>query len=494
METIDSKFKHLIATMKSYCTQDQLENITLAFDYAKDAHGGQKRKSGEDYIYHPLAAAQILAEMKTEPTIVMATILHDVSEDTAKTIEDIRKEFGDDIAGMVAAVTKLGTIKYRGIERYLENLRKMFLAFASDMRVILIKFADRLHNLQTLYALPRPKQERIAKEVLEIYAPIASRLGMYEMKGRLEEEAFKFVDPKEYNWVKSIYEEELKNHRPSLDRTISEIKKTAEKNHIEIVRIDGRTKQLYSLYKKLLRMERNMNRIHDFTAIRILVNSVPDCYQILGLVHNEFTPIKGRFKDYIAQPKPNGYQSLHTTVFTNEEDAKRFEIQIRTVEMDEDAEYGIASHWFYKEKGSKKMPKKIDWIKEITNWKKEFEENQNFLESLKVDVFKDRIFVFTPKGDVIELPEDATPIDFAYHVHTEIGNQCIGATINNRIVTLDTRLKSGDVIDIIRNKARKAPNPDWLKIVKTGMARDKIKETLNRKKSLLGNLFSSKEL
>lgn len=494
MESVDLKFKTLYKTLETYCTQEQLETIRLAFEYAKEAHDGQKRKSGEDYIYHPVAAAQILADMHVDPPIIVATLLHDVDEDTDKSLDEIKEIFGTDVASMVEGVTKLGTVKYRGIERYLENLRKMFLAFANDMRVILIKFADRLHNLQTLYALPRNKQERIANEVLEIYAPIATRLGMYEMKGLLEAEAFKYVNPKEYNWVFQIFQEELAINQPSLERTIEDIKKLLQENSIVCESITGRTKQLYSLYKKLLRYDRSIERIHDFTAIRIIVKTIPECYQVLGLIHNNFKPLKGRFKDYIAQPKPNGYQSLHTTVFTNEKDPKRFEIQIRTSDMNQEAEYGIAAHWFYKEKGgkAKKGGKKIDWIEELTKWKQEFIENQEFLEDLKLDVFQDRIFVFTPKGDVIELPENSTPIDFAYYVHTELGNQCVGALVNNTIVQLDTILKSGDVVEILRNKTRSTPNPDWLKFVKTSMAKDKIKSSIKKKKrGLIGKLLQS---
>jgi len=492
METINSKFKHLQTTLKQYCTEDELTLVELAFDFAKKAHTGQKRKSGEDYIYHPLAAAQTLANMEVDAKMVVAALLHDTIEDTTITPEDIRKNFGDDIASMVEGVTKLGSVKYRGIERYLENLRKMFIAFAADARVIVIKFADRLHNLTTLYALPREKQVRIASEVLEIYAPIATRLGMYEMKGMLEAEAFRYINPKEYNWISNLIENELRVTMPSLERTIELIKTLLEKDHIHYVSIKGRTKQLYSLYIKMIEHGRDINRINDFTAIRIIVKTVPECYQVLGVVHNNLRPMKGRFKDYIAQPKPNGYQSLHTTVFTDEETPKRFEIQIRTEEMNRDAEFGIASHWFYKEdKSSQKVPKNIEWMQKLTEWKKEFTENQKFLEELKLDVFSDRIFVFTPKGDVIELPENATPIDFAYNVHTELGNQCVGAMVNTKLVQLDTPLKSGDVVEILREKKRKHPNPDWIRMAKTNMAKEKIRASL-KKRSLLGKLLEKK--
>jgi GTP pyrophosphokinase len=494
MESIESKYKKLHETLKAYCSKEQLDNVQRAFDFAREAHEGQKRKTGEDYIYHPVAAAQILAGMQVDHKIIMATILHDVDEDTDKTIDEIKDAFGEDVASMVEGVTKLGTVKYRGIERYLENLRKMFLAFANDMRVIVIKFADRYHNLQTLYALPRNKQERIANEVLEIYAPIATRLGMFEMKGMLEAEAFKYVNPKEYNWVSGIFEREFKSNQLPLEHTIIFIEDILKKNNIEWVSIKGRTKQLYSLYKKLLTYDRSIDRVHDFTAIRVIVKTIPECYQVLGVIHNSLTPLKGRFKDYIAQPKPNGYQSLHTTVFSPDEAARRFEIQIRTEDMDREAEYGIAAHWFYKENGSSKKPRHYEWIDQITQWKQEFTENQAFLEDLKLDVFQDRIFVFTPKGDVIELPEESTPIDFAYHVHTELGNQCIGAIVNNSIVQLDAQLKSGDVIEILRDKNRKHPNPDWQKWVRTSMAKDKIKSALKKKRqSILGKLMKNNE-
>ena len=491
MEKIESKFKRVHDILQNYLNKAELKEVNDAFLFAKDAHEGQKRKSGEDYIYHPVATAHILAEMNVNYKIIIAGLLHDVPEDTTVTIEQIEEKFGSDVASMVKGVTKLGTVKYRGIERYLENLRKMFLAMAADIRVILIKFADRLHNLSTLYALPKNKQLRIASEVLEIYAPIASRLGMFEMKGMLEEEAFKYVNPKEYNWVHTIMEQEFKKKQPSLEKLIIFIEKLLQENKINYISVTGRVKQLYSLYLKLLRHDRSIDRISDFTAARIIVKTVPDCYQILGIIHNALRPVPGRFKDYIAQPKPNGYQSLHTTVFTEDDEPQQFEVQIRTEEMDQEAEFGIAAHWSYKEKGSKKMSKQLAWVQELTKWKQEFAENQKYLENLKLDVFQDRIFVFTPKGDVIELPEDATPIDFAYHVHTDLGNQCIGAIINNTIAQLDQKLKSGDIIEILRDKKRKTPNPDWLKFIKTSHAKVKLKSAL-KQTSLLDKFIKRK--
>jgi len=480
MSELETKFKTLTKALKEYMPKSDLELVELAFEFAKEAHEGQKRLTGEDYIFHPLATAQTLAEMKLSPAIIIAGLLHDVPEDTKYTLADIKKNFGEDIAAMVQGITKLGTIKYRGIERYIENLRKMFIAMAEDLRVILIKFADRLHNLKTLYALPRNKQIRIASEVLEIYAPITNRLGMYEMKGRLEEEAFKYLYPKEYNWLKKLIEEQAKVKEKYLNKVVSFVKEELKNEDIEFIEVKGRVKQLYSLYQKLLKHNKDINRVYDFVALRIIVKDVPTCYAVLGIIHKKLKPLKGRIKDYIAQPKPNGYSSLHTTVFTLE--GEIIEIQIRTKEMDEDAEYGIAAHWHYDEKGSFKPGKKTKWIEELTKWQKELTANEKFLENLKIDVFQDRIFVFTPKGDVIDLPKGATPIDFAYHVHTDIGNQCTGSLINNHIASLNTPLKSGDVIEILTDKNRKYPSTDWLKFVKTPVAKSKIKSLLSKRR------------
>ncbi len=479
MSDINKNFKLLLKTIKEYHPKADLDLLKLAFDFAQKAHTGQKRMTGEDYIYHPLATAQTLAEMKLTIPIIIAGLLHDIPEDTDYNLEDIKKNFGQEIASLVNGVTKLGNIKYRGIERYIENLRKMFIAIAKDLRVILIKFADRLHNLKTLYALPRNKQIRIASEVLEIYSPIANRLGMYEMKGRLEEEAFKYLYPKEYNWLKNLIEEQAKHKEKYLNKVIKFIKQELNHENVKLIEVKGRIKQFYSLYKKLLRHNKDINRVYDFVAVRIIVKDISTCYAALGILHKKMKPLKGRIKDYIAQPKPNGYASLHTTVFTPE--GEIIEVQIRTKEMDEEAEYGVAAHWHYDEKDSLKPTPKTKWIEELTKWQKELTENQKFLEKLKIDVFQDRIFVFTPNGDVIDLPKGATPIDFAYHVHTDIGNQCVGSLINNQISTLDKPLKSGDVIEILTDKNRKFPNSDWLKFVKTSVAKNKIKSALAKR-------------
>ena len=479
MSELETKFKILIKTIREYMPKADLELVELAFGFAREAHAGQKRLTGEDYIFHPLATAQTLADLKLSMPILIAALLHDVPEDTKVPLAEIEKNFGPEVAGLVEGITKLGSIKYRGIERYIENLRKMFIAMAEDLRVILIKFADRLHNLKTLYALPRNKQIRIASEVLEIYAPIANRLGMYEMKGDLEEEAFKYLYPKEYNWLKKLIEEQAKVKEKYLNKVVHFVKEELGQEGLEFIEVRGRVKQLYSLYQKLLKHNKDINRVYDFVALRIIVKDVPTCYAVLGIIHKKMKPLKGRIKDYIAQPKPNGYSSLHTTVFTLE--GEIIEIQIRTQDMDEDAEFGIAAHWHYDEQGSLKPSKKNKWIEELTKWQKELTANQKFLENLKIDVFQDRIFVFTPKGDVIDLPKGATPVDLAYYVHTDVGNQCVGALINNHIASLDTPLKSGDVIEILTEKNRKYPSSDWLKFVKTPQAKSKIKSILAKR-------------
>jgi len=454
--------------------------IRLAFDFAKEAHKGQTRISGEPYINHSLETAKILAKYHLDQDTIIAGLLHDVPEDTEKTLDDIKKEFGKDVAHLVEGITKLGKLKYRGIERYLENLRKMFIAMASDIRVIFIKFADRLHNLKTLNALPPAKQERIARETLEIYAPIANRLGIWQMKGKLEDISFKYLYPQEYHALVKQLEEKYSERDEMLKRLKQKITTELKKEGIKIIEISGRTKDLWSLYKKLQTHDNELMRIHDIVALRVVVPAIADCYRTLGIIHNKWRPIPNRFKDYISQPKPNGYQSLHTTIFCG--DGKTVEVQIRTQEMHLTAEYGIAAHWHYDERGSIKFNKKVEWMQELTKWREEIKDDQKYLDSLKIDVFQDRIFVFTPQGDVIDLPEDSTPIDFAYHIHTEIGDKAIAARINNQMASLDTAIKSGDMVEIVTDKNRKGPNRDWLKFVKTHAARDKIKQ--NSQKSI----------
>jgi len=471
----------LLNIIKNNDPNADLDMVELAYEFAEKAHRGQKRLSGEKYIQHPLATAIILAKMKLPIPIIIAGLLHDVPEDTKYTLKDVRDNFGKDIASMVAGITKLGKIKYRGIERYVENLRKMFIAMAADLRVIVIKFADRIHNLTTLKYQPPVKQLRIARESLEIFAPIANRLGMGELKGRLEDLSFPYVYPKEYKWVKNLISGEYKEKEKHLKKMMKLIKKELKRQGIKYISVHGRTKHLYSLYKKLLKFDKDPSRVYDLVACRIIVRDVAECYTVLGIIHTIFKPLKGRIKDYIAQPKPNGYQSLHTTVFSP--DGEIIEVQIRTQEMHEEAEWGIAAHWYYDEKGSIVPNKKLKWVKELVKIQKEMDSKEKFLESLeslKIDIFHDRIFVFTPKGDVIDLPENSTPVDFAYYIHTDIGNKCSGTKINEQLAKLDTPLNNGDVVEIIVDKKRKRPSRDWLEFIKTQNARNKLKTALKK--------------
>jgi GTP diphosphokinase / guanosine-3',5'-bis(diphosphate) 3'-diphosphatase len=480
----EQEFNKLILTVKENGLTKDTEMLQLAFEFAMEAHKDQKRVSGEPYIIHPLATAQKLAEMKLDQETIIAGLLHDVPEDTDFTLEDIEKNFGKEIAKLVEGITKLGKIKYRGMERYAENLRKMFVSMSEDIRVILIKFADRLHNLQTLDVLPPEKQLRIATETLEIYAPIADRLAIGQIKGELEDLAFKYVYPEDYEWISKITPKEYRVKEKYLEQIKKQVVKKLNENNIIVdeISIQGRTKHLYSLYKKLLRphINRDISKVYDLLALRLIVPTLSDCYSTIGILHSMFRPMPGRIKDYIANPKPNGYQSLHTTVFTH--NGKIAEFQIRSKAMHKQAEYGIAAHWQYKENFDKKTAQDIKWLKELVKWQKEIKDNDQFLQTVKLDVFQNRIFVFTPKGDVIDLPDGATPLDFAYHVHTSLGDKCVGSRVNEQLVNLGYQLKSGDIIEIITDKNRKGPNADWLDIVKTSMAKNKIKNALNKQR------------
>lgn len=479
-------FAELKSTIERNQPGADLDLIQLAYEFAADAHKGQKRMSGEPYIDHPLNTAKKLSELHLDQSTIIAGLLHDVPEDTEKTIDDIRENFGEEIAFLVEGITKLGTLKYRGMDRFAENLRKMFVAMAEDVRVVFIKFADRMHNLETLGSLPEVKQKRIAQETIEIYAPIAERLGIGKLKDALEDLAFPFAYPEEYEWLKSIASHKREKQAHIIKQVRKQINKFLADHGVKNFQIEGRVKRDFSLYKKLTRKEisGDINKIYDLNALRIIVPTVSDCYHVLGLIHECCKPISDRFKDYIAQPKPNGYQSLHTVVFTNT--GEPVEFQIRTSEMHNQAEYGIAAHFNYKEYDKNKAPKigkeTEAWLNHLKKLHEEISENSQFLETLKLDIFSNRIFVFTPKGDVIDLPEDATAIDFAYHIHTEIGNKCGGAKINGKLTQLDEPLKSGDVIDIIIDKKRTGPTEDWLEIVKTHTARDKIKSSLRRQR------------
>jgi GTP pyrophosphokinase len=473
--------ENLVAFVQSYNPTADVGLIARAYAFAAEAHGQQTRASGEPYITHPLATAYTLAEMRLAVPIIAAGLLHDVPEDTSKTLEDIQETFGEDIMNMVSGITKLGKIKYRGMERYLENLRKMFLAMAADVRVVFIKFADRLHNLSTLEAIPPKKQYRIALESLEIYAPIANRLGMGEMKGRLEDAAFKYVYPKEYAWVSEMSKSLREDKHAYLERVIRLSGDHLRGAGLKTLEVHGRAKHLYSLYRKLLKNNRDIARIYDIMAVRVIVDSIADCYAALGVIHGHWTPLKGRIKDYIAQPKPNGYRSLHTTVFC--EDGEIVEFQIRTREMHTESEYGIAAHWSYDEDKKKYVTGKPTavphWVKELAEIQQELSDQKAYLsslEELKIDMFRDRIFVFTPKGDVIDLPEESTAVDFAYAIHTDIGNTCTAAKVNDEVAPLDRILRNGDMVEIVVDKSRKGPNPDWAHFVKTHHAKSKIRQ------------------
>ncbi len=474
---------------KNHALNDGDEKLLIkAWEFASVAHQNQKRLSGEEYITHPVETAHILAKLNMDTNTIIAGLLHDVPEETEFTFDDIKSEFDIEVAQLVEGVTKIENIKYSGVERYAENLRKMFVAMSKDIRIIIIKFADRLHNLKTLKFHKNPeKRYRIALESLEIYAPIAGRLGMYSIKEQIEDLSFRYVYPVEYKWTLNKFNSKIEEKTISLNKTRQNIIKILRNNKIQFHSVYGRKKRLYSLYQKLLKKDKDMNKIYDLIALRIITKSIGDCYSTLGIIHNNYQPLNGRVKDYISQKKPNGYQSLHTTIFN--EDHNPVEIQIRTIQMDKTAEFGISSHWSYEDARYKNLNNKnFEWIKDIVKWQDKVKDNKDYIKSIKLntDIFKSRIFVFTPKNDVIDLPEGSTIIDFAYHIHTEIGNKCVSAKINNKIAKLDTELKNGDMIEIITDKNRITPNPDWLNFIKTNTAKEKIKNSLGKGSITLG--------
>jgi GTP pyrophosphokinase len=469
--------------------------ITEAFTVASEAHKGQKRKSGVDYIEHTLETAKILAEIGMESRTIAAGLLHDVPEDTDFTLEKVKEKFGAEVAELVDGVTKLGKIKLRGSreEYFLENLRKMFLAMAADIRVVIIKLADRLHNMRTLNHLPPEKRERIARETMEIYAPIANRLGIGEIKGELEDLCFKHLDPENYAITKKIVKKYIHESDVYIKRATDAYEKDLKKENIPFIEISGRSKHLYRLFKKLQQHDMDIQRIYDLVAIRIIVPTITNCYEALGLVHKKYRPMVGRIKDYISLPKPNGYQSLHTTVFGPEH--RILEIQIRTQKMHDEAEFGIAAHWIYTEKESKTwrnfifrkdavIPnKELAWVKQLQEWQKEIGRNdKEFLESLKIDFFKNHIFAFTPKGDIIHLPEEATVVDFAYAIHSEVGSRIAGAKVDRKMVSLDYHIQNGQVVEILTSKEARKPNRDWLASAKTSAAKSHIRRQLKKER------------
>jgi len=466
--------------------------VERAYEFAAAAHAGQIRKSGEAFMTHPLAVAARLAEWRSDAPTIAAALLHDVAEDTPYTKKDIEKEFGSEVAFLVGALTKLKRIRYadspaRGTAERTENLRRMVLAFAEDIRVVLIKLFDRLSNLETIRFLDPASQARIARETLEIYAPLSNRLGMGELRGQLEDLAFPIAHPVEWTALQELVAEPLEDRRRYVERLIPEVQNLLTSEGLAPRDIHARAKHWYSLWRKLERLGGNLGEVYDLVAVRIITGSVESCYAALGAIHGRWPPLPGRIKDYIALPKSNGYRSLHTTVVGAE--GKVTEFQIRTAEMHEEAENGIAAHWAYSEEAADAARKRgvralartrdLAWIRQLREWHENFQDAGEFLESLKLDFFRDRIFVFTPKGEVIDLPEGATPVDFAYHIHSDIGDQATGAKVNGKMVALDTPLANGDIVEILTQKNKK-PSRQWLEFVKTSIARGHIRAALKR--------------
>ncbi len=461
-------------------TGGERELLVRAFHYADQAHTGQKRASGEAYFIHPCAVAKILMELGLDSATVAAAFLHDVIEDTPVTEEDIRKEFGEEILALVAGVTKLDKIVFKSREEEeAENFRKIFVAMAKDIRVIIIKLADRLHNMRSLNFLSKERQIKMAQETLDIYTPLAGRLGISQIKCELEDLCLKYLEPEAYEFLVENIHQKLEERHKFVDSVVKEIKGILDESKIE-GEVFGRPKHFYSIYKKMKLQNKTLDQIYDLTAVRVIVGTVDECYEVFGKIHKKWKPIPGRIKDYIATPKANMYQSLHTTVVTNF--GQPFEIQIRTFEMHRIAEFGIAAHWKYKEKKTEdsSFTERLSWIREVLDWEGGLKDSKEFMESLKTELYSNELLVFTPKGKVISLPKDATPIDFAYAIHSEIGNRCTGARVNGKIVPLGSTLQTGDVVEVLTSSASKGPSWDWLKIVKSSSARAKIKQFFKR--------------
>lgn len=475
--------------IKKYLNDNQVAFVHKAYDVAAKAHANQRRKSGEPYIIHPLGVATILAELQMDETTLAAAFLHDVVEDTETTLDQLKEMFGVKVADLVDGVTKLGKIEYISKEdQQIENYRKMFLAMAKDIRVIMIKLADRLHNMRTMKYMPVHKQQSISRETMEVYAPLAHRLGIYTIKWELEDLAFRYMEPEIYYDLVEQVKVKRREREAMIHEAMAEIKEHLDEQHIKC-EIQGRPKNFYSIYKKMQRDHKELSEIYDLLAIRVLVDTVADCYGTLGVVHSLWRPIPGRVKDYIAVPKSNMYQSLHTTVLYH--NGQPLEIQIRTFEMHRISEFGIAAHWRYKESGGKSnMPSggdkdfeaKLSWLRQLLEWHKDMSDSRDFVNTVKMDVFADEVFVFTPRGDVIDLPVGSVPIDFAYRIHTDVGNRCVGAKVNGRIVPLDYKLSNGDIVEVITSKQATGPSRDWMNIVGSSDTRNKIRSWFKKER------------
>ncbi|KUG03541.1 gtp pyrophosphokinase, (p)ppgpp synthetase i [hydrocarbon metagenome] len=484
----------LLDRVLSYDPGANTELILKAFDLAHQAHEGQKRISGDPYITHPLEVALILADIEMDTASICAALLHDVVEDTSSTYDDILNTFGEEIALLVDGVTKLSRINFKSREdAQAENLRKMFMAMAKDIRVLLIKLADRMHNMRTLTYQSDRKQLEIARETMEIFAPLAHRLGIFKFKWELEDLAFAYLNNDMYREVASRLKKKRREREEYVNDLIQLLREGLDKAGIK-AEIKGRPKNIYSIYKKMIKQNKDVDEIYDKIAIRVVVDDIWVCYGVLGVIHTMWTPLPGRFKDYIATPKPNMYQSLHTTVIGK--GGEPFEVQVRTLEMHKTAEFGIAAHWRYKEGESvaeKKLDKKLAWLRSILEWQQDINDTGEFMESLKIDLFDDTVYVFTPKSDVYELPKGACPVDFAYRVHTEVGHRCTGARVNGRIVPLDYQLSNGDIVEIITSKSSPGPSHDWLNFIKTSSARNRIKQWF-KKEQRQSNILKGHDL
>jgi GTP pyrophosphokinase len=472
-----TKFRELMNRMQENRPNDDLAIIRKAYEYSQKYHSGQTRASGEPFLVHPLEVALVLAEMKMDPVAVAAGLLHDSVEDTAVTTVDIRKEFGEQVAHIVEGVTKISQIDFATREeQQAENLRKMMLAMVDDIRVVLIKLADRLHNMRTLEHLPEDRRQKIAKETLEIYAPIAHRLGMGKIRGELEDLGFRYLEPETYQQVREAVDARRKKGESFLVRVEQAVREKLKEAGIT-ARVEHRIKRVYSIHKKLVKQRISVDQVYDLFAMRVITQSVQDCYAVLGIVHNVWRPVPGRIKDFIAMPRPNFYQSLHTSVIT--EDGTPVEIQIRTEEMHKIAEEGIAAHWKYKDGPvSAQDEQRLAWLRQVVEWQRDVSDPNEFLSALKVDLYPEEVYTFTPKGKVVVLPRESTPIDFAYTIHTDVGHTCVGAKVNGRMVPLRHRLHSGDIVEIVTQAGHK-PSRDWLSVVKSTRARNKIKHWLN---------------